>query len=333
MKTFGTYFHPETCMTIKPMNEIEFIGQSLDYYEEVRAGIRKELRVPELPLNRVEFDEFKSVHGKEYLDAIKAFAGGDEQADLTISAECFNLPLALPGFEYGLGGLYSAVDLMKRGVLDRAYCFTQPSHHSFPSSGHGYCLLNSMAAAALYAQKSGFRKILIIDWDFHHGDGTQTIFENDSSVYIIEIHSAIDLYMSMVKSIELGTTVYSSSVGHCSIPVLDENYTDEFFHDELGLKGDVFRAENVMMQFRLALENLPFTPDMIFVFDGHDGHTLDCGKYVTKFEYEDFAMMTRAVIEISNKYNAPVISLPGGGYELDITVNSAAAHMSELFLS
>ena len=328
----ATYFHPEICQTLKPVEELEFIGQSLPYYNSVRDEIRKRIDYPELALSKVDFNEYYSVHSKDYINGIVKSANDETDGDFEISAECMNLHYAIPGYEYSLGGLYKAVDLMKKGELDRAYCFSMPSHHAFTSRGHGYCLLNSMATAVRYAQNVGFNNVLIIDWDIHHGDGTQTVFENDKSVCIIDIHSAVDLYMSMVNSIKLGTTTYGRSVGHCNIPVMDSNYPDSFFYNDLELTGELYRADNVIRQFEAELNRLPFSPDIIFIFDGHDSHIDDCGKDITNFDYEDFRILTRLVKEVAVKNQIPILSMPGGGYDLDITVQAALVHMEELFI-
>jgi len=328
--TFGYYFHPETCFTSMPREKIEFIGQSLPYFDSVRNEIRKKLPGKELPVEKVSFDEFRTVHEKEYLDQILKLVNGDLTDPPEMSIECANLHLAIPGYEYGIGGLYSALNLMRKGVLDRAYCFCLPSHHAFPKKGHGYCLLNSEAVAARYAQSIGFKKVLIIDWDIHHGDGTQTIFENDTSVFCISIHSAVDLYMSMVGSTLLGTSSYGSTVGQCNIPVLDENYTSEFFYKDLEMTGEYYRSETCINQFKQKLENLPFSPDLIIVFDGHDSHVDDCGTYTTKFNYEDFKELIKLLKDVSSKNSCPILSMPGGGYDFNITVNCSLLHVEEL---
>ncbi len=327
----ATYFHSETCNTTIPRDQIEFVGQSLPYYDEVRAEIQKQLHYPVLDLTRISIDNYKSVHTNQYVDTIAALAAGKEVEHPKLSAECSNLFYAVPGYEYALGGVFKALDLMKSGDLDRAYCFSLPSHHAFPEKGHGYCLLNTEAAAVRYAQSIGYRNVLVIDWDIHHGDGTQTIFEDDLSVYCISVHSAVDLYMSIMKSIELGTTTYAEKVGHCNIPVLSDEYTDEFYFSELGLPGTVFRSNQIHEQFELALDNLPFSPDLIVIFDGHDSHVNDCGEGITKFQYEDFRILTKAVKNLAAQEKCPVLSMPGGGYNLDITVQAALIHVEELF--
>jgi acetoin utilization deacetylase AcuC-like enzyme len=292
--SFASYFHPETCETIISRDSIEFIGQSLPYFDQVRDGIRKHIHESEIALSRVPIQEFKYVHNKEYIDSIIKQSEGKRENQIEISIECTNLYQAIPGYEYGLGGIYSIIDLMKKGVLDRAYSFSLPSHHAYKNKGHGYCLLNTEAVAVKYAQFVGFKKVLIIDWDIHHGDGTQSIFENDNSVYCISIHSVVDLYMSMMDAILLGTSTYGKSVGHCNIPVLDLNYSDDFYYNELGLTGKIFRDTQCIKQFEVELNDLPFNPELIVIFDGHDSHKNDCGNEITNFSYNDFRTLIRA---------------------------------------
>jgi acetoin utilization deacetylase AcuC-like enzyme len=80
--------------------------------------------------------------------------------------------------------MFEAVEQMKRGNLERAFCFCLGGHHAHRDWGHGYCLLNPLAATARYAQELGLVRVLIVDWDIHHGDGTQAIFAHDDTVYV-----------------------------------------------------------------------------------------------------------------------------------------------------
>ncbi|MDM8548787.1 hypothetical protein QUF72_01865 [Desulfobacterales bacterium HSG2] len=320
---FGSYFYNETCKTLKPIEEIEFVGDSLPYHDSVRHDIESEIGST-IPLHRVDIHEFYSVHTKEYLDSFIALSRG-EDAEIQLSVECANLQYAIPGYEYSLGGVCKTIEMMKAGILDRAYCFSMPGHHAFPGKGHGYCALNAMAAGVRYAQSSGFKKILIADWDIHHGDGTQTIFENDENVHHISVHSAVDLYMSVVKSAELGTTAYADSVGQVNIPILDDFYTEDFFYNELGLRGNIYRGAESVQQFQAALD-ASCKPDLIMIFDGHDSHKEDCGRGTTKWEDEDFETLTKSVVDLSVKHNCPLLSMPGGGYNFHKAVELSLLH-------
>ena len=280
MNDINIYFNPEIFSSVKPKNEINLVG-SLPDYEYQRKTIYEKYSDLSIKPKRASIEEFKQVHNKEYINNIIKLSK-DEETEINISMECDQLYYFLPGFEYGLGGVYSAIDKMKEGVLNRAYCYSLPSHHSYPNKGHGYCLLNTMATGVRYAQSLGFKNILIIDWDHHHGDGTQTIFENDKSVHQISIHSAIDLYMGSADAQLLGTTTYGEKVGHCNIPILDTNY-DEAFYRDCEMEGDFYRYDTYYRRYKEALENLPFKPDMIFIFDGHDAHKNDLGYDIAKW--------------------------------------------------
>ena len=323
---FSLYFHPETYLTAKPKNEIELLGAMPDY-EYVRETIYNKYG-SDLTLNKVDFGEYTSVHTDEYVDSILN-ASRDQDYELTISMECDQLYYFIPGYEYALGGTYSALDHMRKGWLDRAYIYSLGSHHAYPNKGHGYCLVNTLAAAVRYAQSIGFGKVLILDWDIHHGDGTQSIFEYDQSVYQISVHSALDLYMSKMRVAKFGSETYGEEVGHCNIPVLSLAYDEKRFR-ECEMEGAFYRHDTCITRFREALFNLPFDPDIIFIFDGHDGHIDDCGTNITNWDYAEFAGLTKAALSVAKSHSCPVLSMPGGGYNNRSHIRCCIQHI-ELF--
>ncbi len=329
--TFAHYFHPETIETIIPMDQLEFVGYSLPYYNRLRNEIHKSLEPKqEISLNSVSIEEYRKVHTDAYIDSILRASQGSSEANMPISGECYNLYYAVPGYEFGLGGLYSIIDLMKKGVLDRAYAFSMASHHAYPDHGHGYSLLNTLAVSVRYAQSVGFQKVLILDWDHHHGDGTQTIFENNENVCQISIHSAVDMYMAKQEVLHLGTTDYGKSVGHINIPVLAEDMSESFYYEELEMTGAIYRDYNCIKQLQIELEQIPFAPDIIFIFDGHDAHIEDCGAGVANFTTDDFRTLSQIAVDQSKKHHCPLVSIPGGGYTPKAAIAAALAHIEIL---
>ena len=279
-----------------------------------------------------EIGEFLSVHTKDYLEGILALSEKrNPDVAPAYSPECRNLYDFIPGYKYGLGGMKASVDLIKEGAIDRAWCWTLPGHHVYPGRGHGYCLLNTQAAAVRYAQKNGFRQALIVDWDFHHGDGTQTIFANDPSVYQISVYCAVDLYMSLMRVTRLGSADYGKQVCHRNIPVMDRDYGAAFYR-ELGedFTGALFTAENCVAEFRSALESLPFEPDLVFIFDGHDAHREDLGRTVQCWRDKDFAALTKLVLDAAERWGCPVISSPGGDYRRETARRLTEQHLDLL---
>lgn len=331
MPTFATYLHPEIFMTSRPLDEIRFMGHSIPYFKRVRDELVKVLPEYEtLPLRRADFVQFATVHEQAYLDALQTLAR-DPSAKVQIewSLECTGFEHSIPGYEYGLGGMLAAIDAMRAGTLDRAYCDALGGHHAYPARGHGYCMLNVQAAAARYAQAHGFTRVLIVDWDIHHGDGTQTIFAHDPTVYHISIHSVCDLYMMMQRALRISTDVAGRAVGHCNIPLLDK-FFDQRFWDELEVEGRYYRAEESIPQFDAALENVPWQPDLICIFSGYDSHGEDCGEGITDWTNADYQHLTRGVLDLAHRAGCPVLSAHGGGYKLEVAVGAALAHIETL---
>jgi acetoin utilization deacetylase AcuC-like enzyme len=90
--------------------------------------------------------------------------------------------------------MLQAIDEMKSENIQRAYCFSLGGHHAYRDWGHGYCILNPTAAAVRYAQRQGYQKILIIDWDVHHGDGTNPYFRM-MPAYTVSVYTAPPIYI------------------------------------------------------------------------------------------------------------------------------------------
>lgn len=186
-----------------------------------------------------------------------------------------------------------------------------------------------MAAAVRYAQGQGFDRILIVDWDLHHGDGTQAIFAHDPSVYCLSIHSGADLYMALMGSLRAGTTIAGEEAGHCNIPLLDRMFDDTFV-EQMKLPGRFYRAEESLVEFEVALHHLPWPPDLICIFSGYDSHRDDCGGGITDWTNEDFQFLTRVVLKLAGQAGCPVLSVHGGGYKLPLTIAAAVNHVRVL---
>ncbi|TAF08303.1 MAG: histone deacetylase [Nostocales cyanobacterium] len=332
---FATYFHPHTCQTSKAINLISFVGYSFLHYNHIRAEIAKKITIhPSLPVKKVKYSEYFRVHSHDYLQKLFFQALGKPLNESLLSLpplsiECEGLEYCLPGYIYGLGGIFAAIDEMKKGRLERAYCFSLVGHHAHKDWGHGYCLLNPLATAAKYAQSQGFHKILIIDWDIHHGDGTQSIFSNDDSVYCISIHSAVDIYMAKASDLRYGTTTMAAKVGHCNIPLISESITSDILA-KIGLDGEFYRSYESLSTFLSAFKNLPWHPDLIFIFSGYDSHRDDCGKGITDWTNRDFQELTKYVLDLAQKISCPVISTHGGGYNKPVTISAALSHIEIL---
>lgn len=328
---FATYLHADTVLTSRPPNEIEFIGHSYPYFSQVRSELEEKLgEYKSLPARQAQYSDYLVVHSETYLQKLIAMASGQPiDPPPKLSIECKGLEFCLPGYLFSLGGMLQAIDEMKSGNLQRAYCFSLGGHHAYQDWGHGYCVLNPSAAAARYAQQKGYKKILIVDWDIHHGDGTQSIFANDPDVHCISIHSAADLYMALAGGLRYGTTLTGETLGHQNIPVLTKIFDDRFVA-QAGWGGTFYRAEESLIAFRQALEKIPWQPDMVFIFSGYDSHKDDQGRDITNWNNSDFESLTKYLLDVANEASCPVLSVHGGGYNLSTTISAAYSHVKIL---
>jgi acetoin utilization deacetylase AcuC-like enzyme len=128
-------------------------------------------------------DDILLVHSKEYIERLKGFDEGYIDPDSYISKKSLEVAL------YAAGAAKKAVDLCRGGEILRIFCAVRPpGHHAERDRAMGFCIFNNVAIAARYAQKRGFRKVFIIDFDVHHGNGTQHIFEEDETVFYFSTH-------------------------------------------------------------------------------------------------------------------------------------------------
>jgi acetoin utilization deacetylase AcuC-like enzyme len=134
-------------------------------------------------------EQLGAVHGAEYLDRVRAAseAGNGSAGEVT--------PIQRAGYEFAAlaaGGCIVAVDAVLDGAVDNAYALVRPAgHHATRESGGGFCIFNNVAVAVRHAQRAhGVRSIAVIDWDVHHGNGTQDVFWEDPDVLTISIHQA-----------------------------------------------------------------------------------------------------------------------------------------------
>lgn len=122
------------------------------------------------------------VHTKEYLDKIRTFTGYFD-SDTYISKNSFEVAL------FAAGAVIEAIDKCKKLELDRAFCAVRPpGHHAEADRAMGFCIFNNVAIGARFAQEMGYNKVFIVDFDVHHGNGTQHIFEKDDSVFYFSTH-------------------------------------------------------------------------------------------------------------------------------------------------
>lgn len=209
------------------------------------------------------------------------------------------------------GGVLAAVDAVMSGVLDTVFCAVRPpGHHAESNMPMGFCLFNNVAIAARYAQqKYGAEKVVILDWDVHHGNGTQEIFYDDPSVFFVSLHQ-YPWYPGTGKRSEQGS---GKGKGYTlNIPMPSGSGEKEYlnaFHNEI---------LPLLEQYR---------PHLIIISAGFDAHRDDplANINLTEKTFGDMTMMMR---ELADKHcKGRIISVLEGGYNLQALARSVEAHV------
>jgi len=231
-----------------------------------------------------------------------------DSLDTAVCSRSYEVALLAVG-----GGLAAAEGLFERG-LQRVFCALRPpGHHALPSKAMGFCLFNNIAILARYLQdKYGLHRIFILDWDVHHGNGTQEIFYEDPRVFYFSVHQ-YPHYPGSGAENEKGR---GKGKGYTlNVPLRAGS-------------GDADYQEVFEKKLIPAVEK--FAPEIILISAGFDPHREDplSGMQVTE---RGFAHMTRTVVELAKQFcQGRIISLLEGGYNLQALASSVAEHIAAL---
>ena len=257
-------------------------------------------------------DWIQKAHAPSYIQMIerRCLAGETvlDSGDTHVCKESFSVALL------AAGGVLRAVDEVMGGDTKKVFCAVRPpGHHAETHSVMGFCLFNNIAVGARYAQqKYGLSRVAILDWDVHHGNGTQEIFWRDPSVLYISTHQ-YPLWPGTGASNEIGEGAGEGFTLDC--PMRPGSGEDEFI--------GVFRNRIVP-----ALDK--FRPELLMISAGFDAHRDDPLANINLTE-GSFAAMTGFACEVASKYcEGRIVSVLEGGYNLNALAKSVEAHLSVL---
>lgn len=248
-------------------------------------------------------------HPAEWVDALVAAAPA---AGLVhIDADTVMSPGTLEAARRGAGGAIAAIDAVVAKEAANAFvAMRPPGHHAEKTRAMGFCFFNYAAIAARHAQRAhGAERVAIMDFDVHHGNGTQDIFWDDESVLYASTHE-MPLYPGSGRSSERGehdTIVNAPLVA--------------------GADGETFRA---VMEGRILPRIDEFQPDVVIISAGFDAHYRDPLASL-RLKEEDFAWATARLMELADRHSGGrVVSVLEGGYDLQGLSSSVAAHVATL---
>ncbi|MEW6108751.1 MAG: histone deacetylase [Nitrospirota bacterium] len=248
-------------------------------------------------------EDILSVHSNSYYEKVIRFTGYYD-ADTFISANSVEAAL------FAAGSVIEVVDDCKRGKIERAFCAVRPpGHHAEANRAMGFCIFNNVAIGARYAQSKGYAKVFIIDFDVHHGNGTQHIFEEDDSVFYFSAHQ-YPHYPGTGSDSERGRGKGTGFT--CNIPMHYGSGDREYFSAFNDLLPDLVKN---------------FEPDIILVSAGYDLHIKDplAGLRVTN---DGIRNIVRSILLL--RRDIPYIFCLEGGYNLAALGESVIITVEEL---
>ena len=254
-----------------------------------------------------KFGELARVHERSLIDLVMAHQEEDLRA---VDADTFTSPGSAEAALHAAGAAIDAVDAVMDGIDAQVFCAVRPpGHHATATAAMGFCLFNNAAIAAAYARdRYGLERIAIIDFDVHHGNGSQDIFQHDPRVAYYSTHQA-------------GLFPHSG--------IRRDRGVGNLLNIQLPPGSDGLRFRNVW-----ADEMLPaitdFRPQLLILSAGFDGHLRD-PQADLMLDAEDFAWLTTELKHIASRHAAGrIISLLEGGYDLQALAECSIAHIQAL---
>jgi len=259
--------------------------------------------VPITP-RRATLDELALVHTREYIERIKNLGAQELDPDTYLSEGTLDAAL------HAAGAVMEAVERCKKGDIQRAFCAVRPpGHHAEADQGMGFCVFNNVAIGARYARTIGYKRVFIVDFDAHHGNGTQHIFEEDDSVYYFSTHQH-PYYPDSGKDMERGR---GKGLGFTyNVPILAGSGN----RDYLTVYQDILPA----LIHR-------FNPDLVLVSAGYDIHVNDPHANI-RVSHEGIQGIVVSILQ--SCCSCPAVFVLEGGYDIASLCDSVKITIEEM---
>jgi acetoin utilization deacetylase AcuC-like enzyme len=279
---------------------------------DAALGALDGLELLRLPARVAIEDELRLCHGRKYLQSVQYDVHSGHRQLSTGDTAISSMSLEAAGL--AAGAVFNAVDHILSGASGNVFCLNRPpGHHATPDRGMGFCLFNNVALGARYAQKKyGIGRVLIADWDVHHGNGTQDIFYDDGSVFFFSTHQ-YPWYPGTGAAGETGDGQGEGWTRNCPFPAgAGRREILGAFQDQLLPAMELVKPELVLISAG---------------FDSREGDPL--GDFL--LTDDDFGDLTRLLLQIADQYaGGRLISVLEGGYSLTGLAAAVRAHVEAL---
>ena len=270
----------------------------------IAAGLMDHLRHYEAPAASDE--QITRVHTPAYLQRLRELS--PRQGHVSLDPDTAMNPHSLSAAHHAAGALILATDLVMAGTVENAFCAVRPpGHHAEPDHAMGFCLFNNIAIGVAHAlAQHGLERIAIIDFDVHHGNGTETMFRHEPRVLLCS---------SFQHPYYPHTPLDESRANLIELPL------------KAGSNGAAFRNGYEEKIFP-AVEN--FAPQMIFISAGFDGHIEDDMASLALTD-DDYSWVTQRIVTLAHQHaQGRIVSTLEGGYALNALGRAAARHIKAL---
>ncbi len=266
-------------------------------------------RIDEVHCLPASKEQLMLAHSADYIDFVLSFRGKKEvildSGDTRLSAGSVDAALL------AAGAALHAVELVFDQHYDKVFAAVRPpGHHALRDSAMGFCIFNNIALCAAYAlNKKYVKKILIVDWDVHHGNGTQAAFYDNPNVFYLSLHQS-PFYPMSGRADETGSGKGKGFT--MNIPLLSGCSNDDYVHT----------LENALLEIEQT-----FIPDLVLISAGFDAHRDDPigGMLLTE---EGFYKITELTARFAQRHaNGRIISFLEGGYHLSALPSSVSRHL------
>ena len=269
-------------------------------------------RMQSLDCEEAGFDTLRLCHGGDYVELVeREISAGNRMLS---TGDTHVGRGSLSAARMAVGAVCSAVDSVLTGPVKQAFCALRPpGHHARPKQGMGFCVFNNVAIGARHAiERHGLQRVLIVDWDVHHGNGTQDIFYEDPSVLFFSTHQS-PWYPGTGMRDETGEGAGADTTINCPFPA----HTG---------REEIFGA----FRDRLLPAAEAFTPELVMISAGFDSRLGDpLGQF--RLADGDFAELTKMLQDLADRHaDGRLVSALEGGYSLAGLASSVESHVGAL---